>query len=176
MTDQEPPITGARPFLLRLHVLHLDQDDPKKCTAKKLKKFGLVKLHPTLKTVPVQSIKLDPYAETILSITDRERIVRYGLTVIDCSWNQANEVFKRMKLKNGRRLSIDFLAANATNYAMPGKLSSVEALSAALILTGFFDEAEFLLSKFTWGHTFFELNKQHIDELKASIKLQDIEK
>lgn len=174
MTDQEPVI--PRPFPLKLHVLHLNQDDPKKCTAKKLKKFGLVKLHSTLKTVPVQSIKLDPYADLILSINDRDRIMRYGLTVIDCSWNQATDVFKRMKLKNGRRLSINFLAANATNYAMPGKLSSVEALSAALIITGFFEEAEFLLSKFTWGHTFFELNKQRIDEIKASINPQNIEK
>src|SRR5271157_263207 len=168
-----PENASARPFPLKLHVLHLDQDDPKKCTAKKLKKFGLVKLHPTLKTIPVQSIKLDPYAETVLSINDRERITRYGLTVIDCSWNKADDVFKHLKLRNDRRLSIDFLAANATNYAMPGKLSSVEALSAALIITGFFDEAEYLLSKFTWGHTFLELNKPRIDEIKATFDQQD---
>ncbi len=157
-----------KPFTLKLHVLHLDQDDPKKCTSKKLKRFGLVQLHPTLRTVPIHSIKLDPFADAIMSAADRDAILRSGLTVIDCSWNEATGVFKRFRLKNGRRLGVDFLAANPINYTMPGKLSSVEALAASLIITGFFDEAEFLLSKFTWGHTFLELNGSLIDEIKAS--------
>ena len=170
--EQDPPTEHEsslrKPFTLKLHVLHLDQDDPKKCTSKKLKRFGLVQLHPTLKTVPIHSIKLDPFAETLMNAADRETILRSGLTVIDCSWNEGTGVFKRLRLKNGRRLGVDFLAANPINYAMPGKLSSVEALSASLIITGFFDEAEFLLSKFTWGHTFLELNGPLIDEIKAS--------
>lgn len=168
--EQDPPAEqegGPRkPFTLKLHVLHLDQDDPKKCTSRKLKRFGLVQLHPSLKSVPIHSIKLDPYAETVLSAADREAILRSGLTVIDCSWNEATGVFKRLRLKNGRRLGVDFLAGNPINYSMPGKLSSVEALAASLIITGFFEEAEFLLSKFGWGHTFLELNKPLIDEFK----------
>jgi pre-rRNA-processing protein TSR3 len=171
--EQDPPAeqegSPRKPFTVKLHVLHLDQDDPKKCTAKKLKRFGLVQLHPTLRTVPIHSIKLDPYAETVLSAADRENILRSGLTVIDCSWNETTAgMFKRMRLKNGRRLGVDFLAANPINYAMPGKLSSVEALAASLIITGFFDEAEFLLSKFGWGHTFLELNGPLIAEIKAN--------
>ncbi len=171
MTELDSPPGGRKPFPLKLHVLHLDQDDPKKCTAKKLKKFGLVQMHSILRTVPVQSIKLDPYAEQIIGIADRDTILRHGLTVIDCSWNEASSVFKSMRLKNNRRLSVDFLAGNPINYAMPGKLSSVEALAAALIITGFFEEAEVLLSKFTWGHTFLELNKPRIDEIKARLAL-----
>ncbi len=165
-TEQEA--SPRKPFTLKLHVLHLDQDDPKKCTSKKLKRFGLVQLHPTLRTIPIRSIKLDPFAETLLSAADRETILHSGLTVIDCSWNEGTSVFKRLRLKNGRRLGIDFLAANPINYAMPGKLSSVEAFAASLIMTGFFDEAEFLLSKFGWGHTFLELNMVLIDEIKAT--------
>ncbi|MBN2150039.1 MAG: DUF367 family protein [Candidatus Lokiarchaeota archaeon] len=170
--DHDPP-TGAgdnprKSFTLKLHVLHLDQDDPKKCTARKLKKFGLVRLHPSLKTIPIKSLKLDPFAEAIMGTADRDAILRSGLTVVDCSWNEATGVFERLRLKNGRRLGVDFLAANPINYAMPGKLSSVEALAASLIITGFFDEAEFLLSKFGWGHTFLDLNKPLIDEIKAS--------
>jgi pre-rRNA-processing protein TSR3 len=169
--EQDPPAeqesAPRKPFMLKLHVLHLDQDDPKKCTSKKLKRFGLVQLHPTLRTIPIHSIKLDPFAETLLGAADREAILRSGLTVIDCSWNEGTSVFKRLRLKNGRRLGTSFLAANPINYSMPGKLSSVEALAASLIITGFFDEAEFLLSKFTWGHTFLELNGALIDEIKA---------
>ncbi len=170
--EQDPPAeqegSQRKPFTLKLHVLHLDQDDPKKCTSRKLKRFGLVQLHPSLKTVPIRSIKLDPYADIVLSAADREAILYGGLTVIDCSWNEATGVFKRLRLKNGRRLGVDFLAGNPINYAMPGKLSSVEALSASLIITGFFDEAEFLLSKFAWGHTFLELNGSLIAEIKAN--------
>nr|MDO8111790.1 DUF367 family protein [Candidatus Sigynarchaeota archaeon] len=174
MAEPESPPGTRKPFPLQLHVLHLDQDDPKKCTAKKLKKFGFVRLHPTLRTVPVQSIKLDPYADTVMSIMDRDIILRHGLTVIDCSWNEASSVFKNMRLKNGRRLSVIFLAGNPINYAMPGKLSSVEAFAAALIITGFFEEAEVLLSKFTWGHTFLELNKPRIGEIKAELASRGI--
>ncbi|MEX2683155.1 MAG: DUF367 family protein [Candidatus Sigynarchaeota archaeon] len=162
-----------KPFSLKLHVLHLDQDDPKKCTARKLKKFGLVRLHSTLKTVPIRSIKLDPFADTIMGATDRDAILRDGLTVIDCSWNEATGVFDRLELKNGRRLGVDFLAANPINYAMPGKLSSVEALAASLIITGFFNEAEYLLSKFGWGHTFLELNRMLIDDIKKTFVEKD---
>jgi len=157
-------------FPVTLHVVNLGEDDPKKCTAKKLKKFGLVREHASFKTVPVQSIKLNPFASRVLSAADSQTLTRHGLTVIDCSWNRSSAAtFDRMRLRNDRRLSVDFLAANPTNYAMPGKLSSVEALAAALIITGFFDEAEFILSKFTWGHTFLELNKPLIEELRTTL-------
>ncbi|NMC07873.1 MAG: DUF367 family protein [Candidatus Lokiarchaeota archaeon] len=170
---QDPPAeheaTHRVPFPVQLHVLHLDQDDPKKCTSRKLNRFGLVRIHPSLRTVPVHSIKLDPFADAILGPGDRNAMLRSGLTVIDCSWNETTEgMFKRMRLKNGRRLGVDFLAANPINYAIPGKLSSVEALAASLIITGFLGEAEFLLSKFAWGHTFLELNAARIAEIKAS--------
>lgn len=169
--DTKENKSPAKPFPLKLHVLHLNQDDPKKCTARKLKKFGLVRIHGSLKTIPIQSIKLNPFSDTILSLSDRDTILLHGLTVIDCSWNEATRVFKNIHLKNERRLGVDFLAANAINYAMPGKLSSVEALAAGLIITGFHDQSNYLLSKFTWGHTFLELNNRVIDEFKS--KFQD---
>ncbi len=160
----------STPMRVKLHVLHLDECDPKKCTAVKLKKFGLVKFHDSLRTVPVRSIKLNPFAERVLAIADRDAIMHAGLTVIDCSWKQAGDTFKNMHFRNDRRLSTTFLAANSINYSIPGKLSSVEAFAAALILTGFFEEAEFLLSKFGWGHTFLELNHDRIEEIKGTMQ------
>jgi pre-rRNA-processing protein TSR3 len=50
------------------------------------------------------------------------------------------------------------LAGNPTNYAKATKLSTAEALAAALYIAGFKDESRQLLSIFSWGHTFFELN------------------
>ncbi|MHA1368973.1 MAG: DUF367 family protein [Promethearchaeota archaeon] len=158
----------------RLHVLHLGQCDPKKCTALKLKRLGIARIHKTLKTVPIKSIKLNPYAKTILSFNDRLLIMKYGLLVIDCSWNQAGFVFEKFNLKNDRKLSTIFLAGNPINYAIPGKLSSIEAIAAALIITAFFKEAKYLLSKFSWGHTFYELNLKKIEEFQESFKDREL--
>lgn len=158
----------------RLHVLHLDQCDPKKCTAKKLERHGLATIHARLRTVPVRSIKLDPFANEVLSISDREAILRFGLVVVDCSWKRALSEFKDLKLRNNRRLSTTFLAGNSINYAMPGKLSTVEALAAALLITGFHSHAELLLSKFSWGHTFLELNSLAIDEISKRLQKKEI--
>ncbi|MCP4761474.1 MAG: DUF367 family protein [archaeon] len=132
------------------------QDDPKKNTALKLKKFNLVKVVKKLRFVPRKSIILDPFADKVINLEDRKEIKLYGLTVIDCSWNKINSVFKT-KYKTGRRLP-RLIAANSINYGRWEKLSSVEALAAALYLTGYKNEAEELLSKFTWGPTFYNLN------------------
>ncbi|MHA1683186.1 MAG: DUF367 family protein [Promethearchaeota archaeon] len=164
MGVQEESGSSERNLSVKLHVLHLNQCDPRKCTAKRLKKHGLVRLHKTFKTVPLRSVKLNPFAKETIGPGDAGLIKRFGLTVIDCSWKKAQGIFSTMSIRNGRKLPIDFLAGNSINYTMPGKLSSVEALAAALIMTGFKADAEFILSKFRWGHTFLDLNHDLIEE------------
>jgi pre-rRNA-processing protein TSR3 len=61
------------------------------------------------------------------------------------------------------------MAGNPTNYAKATKLSTVEALAGALQIAGFKEEAEKILSIFTWGHTFMELNTDLL-EVYASAK------
>jgi pre-rRNA-processing protein TSR3 len=71
------------------------------------------------------------------------------------------------------------VAGNPTNYAQPTKLSTAEALSAALYITGFKDESEELLSIFKWGHTFFDLNLEMLEgyaKAKDSTEIVEIQK
>ena len=55
------------------------------------------------------------------------------------------------------------LAGNPVNYAKLNKLTTIEAISGALYILGFKKEAHELLDKFKWGHTFYELNQNLLD-------------
>jgi len=56
------------------------------------------------------------------------------------------------------------LAGNPTSYGLQGRLSTAEALAAALILTGYPDKAREILALFKWGRTFMSLNKEPLDK------------
>ncbi len=141
----------------KLFVVHYDQCDPKKCTSMKLKKFNLVKFLPKVRYLPRNTIILDPFASKTLDIQDKELVERFGLAVIDCSWKNASEVFK--KYRTGRKLP-KMLAANGVNYGRWEKLSSAEAFAAALCLIDHIEFAELIMSKFSWGPAFFSLNEE----------------
>ena len=140
----------------------LRQDDPRKCTAAKLVKFGLAK---NVRKTQSTTLILDPFSERTLLKDDR--LLVDSITGIDCSWNLAEKTFKRRFIGVSRKLP-PLLAGNPVNYSKLGKLTTVEAIAGAAFIMGFDTLALDLLDKFKWGHTFYELNKDLlIDYSKA---------
>ena len=75
-----------------LHVIHLDQDDPKKCTSRKLHQSGLINLHESANSAPRRGYLLDPRAKTVLAPEDGGLISLGGsIVVLDCSWKHIEE-------------------------------------------------------------------------------------
>ncbi|TFG03093.1 MAG: DUF367 family protein [Promethearchaeota archaeon] len=140
----------------RLYCLHFNECDPKKCTALKLKRFNLIKIIRKIKGPLKNAVILNPFSKKEITLQDRERILKYGLIVIDCSWKKLLK-FRDLDFPSGRKLPA-LIAANPINFGKWEKLSSVEALAAALYITGFKNQAEFLLSKFPWGKEFLKIN------------------
>ena len=149
----------------------LKQDDPKKCTAAKLVKFGLANnVHKT----STKTLVLDPFAEKTLLNKDK-KLIR-SVTGIDCSWNLADKTFVK-KFTGIRRKLPPLFAGNPVNYSKLNKLTTVEAISAALYILGHQDLSLKMLDKFKWGHTFYELNKGLLDEyhkLESENKINSI--
>ncbi len=140
----------------KLYCLHYNECDPKKCTATKLSKLNLLKKINRVKGNLRNAIILNPFARKIISINDREFVLKDGLIVIDCSWKKIIKLTD-LESSNDRKLP-SLIAANSTNYGKWEKLSSAEALAAALFITNFIDYGDLILSKFSWGTQFRELN------------------
>jgi pre-rRNA-processing protein TSR3 len=110
---------------------------------------------------------LNPFSEIAFSPADRVRVLEAGLVALDCSWEHAEKVLSHHVRGTSRCLPV-LLAGNPTNFAKATKLSTAEALAGALYIAGFKDESHKVLSIFTWGHTFFELNAVLLDEYAAA--------
>jgi pre-rRNA-processing protein TSR3 len=140
----------------KIFCLNFRECDPKKCTGFKLNKLSLVETVRKISGSLKNSLILNPFARKELSLQDRSIILRHGLIVIDCSWTNVMNL-KDITFKNTRKLP-PLIAANPTNYGKWEKLSSAEAVAAALYITKFYDYADLIISKFSWGVQFKELN------------------
>ena len=150
--------------MLGVFALEMGQDDPTKCTARKMVNMDLAKgvgrkFHASDKVVV-----LNPYAHRMLSPPDRGA---KAVLVVDCSWNQAQEVFFRRLGGKHRRLPV-LLAANPTNYSRAGVLSSVEAVAATMYILGEVEEAARYLSIYKWGPNFITLNHEPLEAYRRS--------
>ena len=136
----------------------LKQDDPRKCSAAKLVKFNLAK--PVTRTAS-RTLILNPFSSKTLLKSDKK--LAHSVTGIDCSWNLAVSAFQKSFAGISRKLP-PLLAGNPINYSKLNKLTTVEALAAAVYIMGDLDLTHTLLNKFKWGSTFFALNKNLLQD------------
>ena len=147
--------------MIQINIYHTKDCDPKKCTAHTLVNQGLAKF---VKFVPRHSVVLYPTGDKSLSYEDRELANKYGMTLIDCSWEKIDEVDRIVKSTKANLRSLPYLIPiNPINYGKPTKLSTVEALGAALYIAGFREQAKEYLSKFKWGPQFIILNENLLE-------------
>jgi len=173
-TNSEP-LKPALP--VRITIYHASQDDPKKNTALRLKRRGLARIVTKARFLPKRAIVLNPFGEIAFSPADRGRVEQFGLAALDCSWEHAQKVMGQHVRGTSRCLPI-LIAGNPVNFGKLTKLTTAEAIAAALYIAGFKEKAKELLSIFTWGHTFFELNGVLLDSYalaKDSAEIVDMQ-
>ena len=162
-----------RKMPVKLFGYHANQCDPKKCTLLKLEKFDFVKLIP-FSRISGRFIVLNPFSVKSLSKEDKPEAKKRGIIVLDCSWAKIEKFFTEGKIRGIQR-SLPFLvAANPTNYGKPFKLSSIEALSAALYILGYKEQAESILKIFNWGKQFLILNREPLNEYSNAKSSKEI--
>ena len=148
-----------------------NQCDPKKCTAKRMLKFGLAKEVKFLKSIPSGSIVLSPFAEKALSPAD-VRFSRNGLVVMDLTWTNIDE-FPRPARTQDRALPY-LLASNPINWGRPMELNSAEAVMASLIILGEKEQADQFLERFNWAPEFLRLNGELLEAYASAKDSADV--
>ncbi|MHA1769946.1 MAG: DUF367 family protein [Candidatus Thorarchaeota archaeon] len=150
----------------RILIYHADQCDPKKCTGIRLARMKRATILREMRRIPRGAVILNPVSKTALSPADRPLIERFGLAALDCSWKRAESIFAASR--GGAQRALPYLlAANPINTYKPLKLSTAEAIAAALYITGLSETAQDLLSVFKWGDAFFALNRELLDAYAA---------
>lgn len=146
----------------RLYVLRRRGCDPSKCTGLKLVRKGLAELVVKVGEAPRGALILNPFAQRVLTPLDRGVAEARGVLAVDGSWEGADRLFSTRLRGAHRRLPM-LVAGNPVNYGTPHKLSTLEALAAALFILGFPKACERLLSLYKWGRSFIELNRELLE-------------
>ncbi|KAF9892741.1 ribosome biogenesis protein tsr3 [Aspergillus nanangensis] len=148
--------------------------DPKRCSGKRLIQHGLMRELAIGQRFP--GVIVSPNAKKILSPADRELLEQYGAAVVECSWVRVKEVpWSRIGGKCERLLPY-LIAANTVNYGKPWRLNCVEALAACFRICGHEDWAQAVLSPFSYGEAFLEINHELFKRYAACETEEDMKR
>ena len=148
------------------------QCDPRKCTAKRMERFGLAREVP-LNRIPPGALVLTPSAERALSPAD-SKYARHGLVVMDLTWAHIGEM-PEVRGSRPRRLPY-LLAANPVNFGKPWNLNSAEAVLASLVIMGMDEQAELFVPRFNWAPTFLTMNRSLLDGYRAAPSSEEVQR
>ncbi len=161
---------------IKLYIYHAAEDDPKKCSARKLAKFNYAKIDTNIRKTKRKTILLNPFAEKSISKEDLEIALENGILAVDCSWKNADSAFEYLDKKNYSRALPFVVAVNPVNYGKAFKLTTLEAFSAALYILGYTDQAEKILKIYKWSPHFIEMNKEPLDRYKNAKTSKEVVK
>jgi pre-rRNA-processing protein TSR3 len=121
-------------------------------------------------------VVVSPKAKKIISKDDKELLEQYGAAVVEASWKRIDEVpFGRIGGKCERLLPY-LVAANPTNYGRPWRLNCVEALASCFYICGHPEWAESILSTFSYGEAFLEINSALLKRYMACENEEEVKK
>jgi pre-rRNA-processing protein TSR3 len=157
-----------------LIIYHLNEDDPKKCSAKKLQKFGYATIEKNIRKITKKSILLNPYAKKSISKEDYEIAKSNGILAIDCSWKNAEKCFNKLEQNNISRALPFLIASNPVNYGKANKLTTLEAFAATLYILGNIEQSKEILNIYKWSQHFIPLNKQPLEDYRKSKNSKEV--
>lgn len=161
---------------INLIVYHMKEDDPKKCSAKKLHKFGFVKLETNIRKIPKGAILLNPFVKKSFSKEDLDTAIKHGIIAVDCSWENAEYSFDFLdKICNSRALPF-VIAVNPVNYGKPLKLSTLEAFATALYILDDTERVKDMLNLYKWGPQFLKMNKEPLEDYRNAKNSKEVVK
>lgn len=159
---------------IQLIIYHANEDDPKKCSAQKLHRFGFAKLEKNIRKMPKHAILLNPFAKKSLSKEDERIAKENGILAIDCSWKNAEKCFDELAQNSISRALPFVVAVNPVNYGKAFKLTTLEAFAAALYILGHVEQAKEILNIYKWSPHFLELNKNPLEDYRMAKNSKDV--
>jgi len=157
---------------ISIFIYDMRQDDPNKCTSRKLVRFHLATAI-TRSRFPRNAIILNPRAPKVLLSVDQSIAEKGGLLAIDCSWKKVQHTWPCPIRRLDRRLPC-LVAANPVHYGRVFELSSLEALATSLYLLNREEQARKILSIYKWGPNFLSLNQPLLDDYKEATTRNEI--
>ncbi|MCJ1477077.1 ribosome biogenesis protein tsr3 [Lambiella insularis] len=152
----------------------LEHCDPKRCSGKRLMHFG--QMRELSVGQKFSGVVISPNAKSTISPADRELMEQYGAAVVECSWVRIKEVPWAKIGGKCERLLPYLVAANSVNYGRPWRLNCVEALAATFYICGHEDWAHEVVSHFSYGETFLEINSQILKRYAACTTEEEVKK